>query len=72
MQRGFVKCDSHDSCIRYVPVKGAKEDFVAEMYAWRMHGKDSDDRSAKSSHLQHKPSIEVVQAVKEHLVMEDF
>ena len=70
-QRGFCNCQFH-SCIRYLPVSGTLEEYMAEFYAWHMAGEDNVELSSKVAHLKHKPSGADITRVLNDLVMVPF
>ena len=70
-QRGFCNCQFH-SCIRYRPVSGTLEEYMAEFYVWHMVGEDNVEFSEKVAHLKHKPSGADITRVLNALVMVPF
>ena len=69
--RGWMECSEH-SCIRYRFVDGqSKEDFAAEMYAWRL-GTVRLEEQTKQCHLNYAPTIESIAWVTASLRLRPF
>lgn len=71
VQRGFVNCSAHPSCIKYEFVTSApdKATFVAKIVAWERLG---EGMSTKEEHLVAIPDQQTVATVKAQMTLEDF
>ena len=72
VQRGFVHCPHHPSCIRYRPVvRETVREFCTEMYAWMRVG-SRGDLDSKAKHLAYECSAAEKSACELLLVMTPF